>query len=58
MLIASVTWEEHTTPTWGLYPDANGTEYRSTLEETPGTANKFAGTPNVIEWQGSDKVMP
>ena len=57
MLIASVTWEEHTTPTWGLYPDANGTAYRSTLEETPGTANKFAGTPNVIEWQGSDKVI-
>ena len=56
MCIASTTWEGHTSPTWGLYPDVNGTEYRSTLEETPGAANKFAGIPDVIVWPGADTV--
>lgn len=56
-LIASTTWPEHTSPTWGLYPDVNGTEYRSTLEETPGTANVFAGAPKTIAWPGSDAVI-
>ncbi len=56
VLIASTTWEGHTDPTWGLYPNVTGTEYRNTLEATPGAANVFAGTPEVIAWPGSDIV--
>lgn len=56
LLIGSTTWEGHTNPTWGLYPDVNGTEYRATLEETPGEANRFAGIPEVIAWPGADTV--
>lgn len=55
-MIASTTWTDHTNPTWGLYPDVNGNEYRNTKEETPGAANKFAGIPDVIEWQGDKEV--
>ena len=42
---AVTTWpdESHTNPTWGLYPDVNGSSYQNTLETTPGAANKFAG---------------
>lgn len=58
ILIDSVTWKGHTNPTWGRYPDVNGTEYRNTLKETPGEANVFAGQPKVIKWPGSDKVTP
>ena len=56
--IAATTWPDgsHTTPTWGLYPDVNGSSYQNTAEATPGAANKFAGTPNVIAWPGSDEV--
>lgn len=54
--IAETTWSGHTNPTWGLYPDVNGNEYRNTLEATPGAANKFAGIPEVIEWQGDGEV--
>lgn len=56
--IATTTWPDgsHTTPTWGLYPDVNGSSYQNTAEATPGAANKFAGTPNVIAWPGSDEV--
>lgn len=57
MLISSVTWQDHTNPTWGLYPDVNGKEYRSTLKETPGIANEFDGIPKVIAWPGSDEVI-
>ena len=56
LLIAETTWPEHTNPTWGLYPDVNGKEYRNTLEATPGAVNKFAGIPDVIEWQGDEEV--
>ena len=56
LLIASTTWEGHTAPTWGLYPDVNGAEYRNTLEQTPGAANKFAGIPEPIAWPGADTV--
>ena len=55
-LIASTTWEGHTNPTWGLYPDATGNEYRGTLVETPGTANLFAGIPEVNAWPGAETV--
>lgn len=55
-LIASATWTGHTNPTWGLYPDVNGTEYRNTLEATPGAANRFAGVPEVIQWPGADEI--
>lgn len=55
-LIGSTTWTEHTNPTWGLYPDVNGTEYRSTLKETPGAANVFAGIPDVVDWTGAGEV--
>ena len=56
--IAVTTWPDgsHTNPTWGLYPDVNGSSYQNTLEATPGTANKFAGIPDVIAWPGSDEV--
>ncbi|MBO5460903.1 MAG: lamin tail domain-containing protein [Ruminococcus sp.] len=56
MLIGSTTWAEHTNPTWGLYPDVKGTEYRNTKEETPGAANKFEGIPDVIAWPGDENV--
>ncbi|WP_300409206.1 lamin tail domain-containing protein [Lagierella sp.] len=45
LLIQSAKWEGHTNPTWGLYPDVNGMEYRNTLVETKGSANKFPGIP-------------
>ena len=57
LLIASTTWVEHTSPTWGLYPDVKGTEYRNTLEATPGTANKFAGIPDIIDWAGDNSTI-
>lgn len=55
-IIASTTWTDHTNPTWGLYPDVNGNEYKNTKEETPGAANKFDDIPDVIEWQGDKEV--
>ena len=55
MLIGSTTWSEHTNPTWGLYPDVNGTEYRNTKEETPGAINKFDGVPEIINWPGKER---
>ena len=56
--IAATTWPEgtHTNPTWGLYPDVNGSSYQNTLEATLGAANKFAGIPDVIAWPGSSEV--
>lgn len=56
-LIASTTWPDHTNPTWGLYPDLTGTEYRNTKEATPGAANKFEGIPDVIAWPGNGEVV-
>lgn len=56
-LIASTAWTEHTNPTWGLYPNVNGNEYRNTLEETPGEPNKFEGVPEIIAWPGNDEVV-
>lgn len=55
ILIDSTTWTDHTDPTWGLYPDVNGSEYRSTLTATPGEANVF-DIPDTIAWPGSDEV--
>lgn len=52
LLIASATWTDHTAPTWGLYPDVKGAEYRNTSAATPGSANKFAGIPEIIDWPG------
>lgn len=57
MLIGSTTWSEHTNPTWGLYPDVNGTEYRNTKEETPGAINKFDGVPEIINWPGKEETV-
>ena len=54
MLIGNTTWSEHTNPTWGLYPDVNGNEYRNTKEETAGAANKFADIPDSINWPGKE----
>lgn len=58
MQIAGTTWPEntHTNPTWGLYPDVNGSGYRNTKEATPGAANVFAGIPSTIEWPGNGDV--
>lgn len=55
-LIASTTWTNHTNPTWGLYPDVKGNEYRNTVEATPGAPNKFEGIPDIIEWPGNGEV--
>ena len=35
--LAAATWPDgsHTSPTWGLYPDVNGSSYQNTLEATP-----------------------
>lgn len=57
MLIGSTTWSEHTNPTWGLYPDVNGTEYKNTKEETPGAINKFDGVPEIINWPGKEETV-
>ena len=54
MLIGSTTWTEHTNPTWGLYPDVNGNEYRNTKEETKGAINKFNDVPEIINWPGKE----
>lgn len=54
--IAGTTWTGHTNPTWGLYPDVNGSEYRNTLEATPGEANLFSGIPDVIQWPGAEEI--
>ncbi len=56
--IAIATWPDgsHTNPTWGLYPDVNGSTYQNTLEATPGAANKFAGIPDVIAWPGPNTI--
>ena len=50
VLLAGTTWEGHTDPTWGLYPDAHGAEYRSTAEATPGEANKFPEPPHTHDY--------
>ena len=57
-LIASAEWPEgsHTNPTWGLYPDVNGSSYQNTLSATPGAANRFEGVPDEIAWPGSEEV--
>lgn len=56
--ITATTWPDgsHTSPTWGLYLDVNGSSYQNTLEATPGAANKFAGIPDVVAWSGSNEV--
>ena len=56
--IAEAAWPEgsHTNPTWGLYPDVNGSSYQNTLLATPGAANRFAGIPDEIAWPGSEEV--
>ncbi len=56
LMIENTTWSEHTNPTWGLYPNVNGNEYRSTKEATKGTANVFDGIPDVTEWAGNTEV--
>lgn len=58
-LIAEAKWpqDQHTSPTWGLYPDANGKEYRNTDEATPNGANSFADIPKTISWPGSDNSI-
>ncbi|MBU9746876.1 lamin tail domain-containing protein [Lachnospiraceae bacterium ASD3451] len=56
LLIADTTWVDQTNPTWGLYPDVNGKEYRNTKEATPGAANVFDGIPEVIAWPGREEV--
>ena len=58
LLLASTTWVDQTSPTWGLYPDVNGKEYRNTKEPTPGAANVFDGIPEVIAWPGKGEVVP
>ena len=55
VLIASVEWTEHASVTLGLYPDTSGSEYRDTLEATPGAANSF-DIPETISWPGGDDV--
>lgn len=56
MLIGSTTWNEHTKPTWGLYPDVNGNEYRNTKEETKGAINKFNDVVELVNWPGKETI--
>ena len=56
MLLGSTNWSEHTDPTWGLYPDANGNEYRNTKEATPGGINKYSDIPESVNWPGEETV--
>ncbi|WP_162880774.1 lamin tail domain-containing protein [Paraliobacillus sediminis] len=56
-LIAKTTWTDHTNPTWGVYPDINGSEYSDTQEETPGAPNKFIDIPEIIAWPGNGEVV-
>lgn len=56
-LIAGTTWTDHTNPTWGLYPDLTGTEYKNTKEATPGAPNTFADIPEAIAWPGRGEVV-
>lgn len=55
-MIQSTTWADHTNPTWGLYPDVNGSEYRNTQEATPGSANRYADIPELLPWQGDSSI--
>ncbi|MDO5015331.1 MAG: lamin tail domain-containing protein [Clostridia bacterium] len=59
--IAETTWpaDTHTNPTWGLYPDLTGTEYKNTLEQTPGEANTFKEVASNIpteKWDGRQDI--
>ncbi|HBN00592.1 MAG TPA: hypothetical protein DD384_05180 [Firmicutes bacterium] len=56
LLIDSTTYSGHTSPSWGRYPDANGKEFRNTLEMTPGKRNRFEGIPDLIDWPGEGEV--
>lgn len=56
-LIAHTSWTDHTNPTWGLYPDVNGTTYRNTMEQTPGAANKFVDIPDIMAWPGNQDTF-
>lgn len=50
-LISKAEWgKEHVLPSLGLYPDANGSEYRQTLDATPGEANKFPVETETVPW--------
>ena len=57
--ISATTWPAgtHTSPTWGLYPNVNGSTYQNTKEATPGAANKFADIPELVEWTGSKQIL-
>jgi len=55
-LLGETTWSGHTNPTWGLYPNFNGSEYKNTKEETPGKPNKFADIPDQISWPGDNEI--
>lgn len=58
-LIGSTTWTDHTNPTWGLYPDAGGSEYRNTKEPTPGETNVYDVSEEIIdavEWPGNSEI--
>lgn len=55
-IISRVSWNTHITPTYGLYPDVNGKEYKATSEATPGAINKFADIPEVMNWPGDKNV--
>ncbi len=54
--VDSTHWTGHTNPTYGRYPDANGTTWQRTKEATKGSANKFAGIPDKIAWPGDSQV--
>lgn len=50
-LISKAEWgNEHVLPSLGLYPDVNGSEYRQTLDATPGTANVFPAETETVAW--------
>lgn len=54
-LIAQTEWTDHAAVTLGLYPDAQGSEYRNTSAATPGAANQF---DNSNSGSTSDSAIP
>lgn len=55
--ISNCKWTEVVEPSFGLFPDTAGNEYRKTKVATPGASNQFDGVPNLINWPGIDTIQ-
>ncbi len=56
-LIQTLSWQEATNPSLAIYPDLNGSLYKTTSVATPGAKNKFSDIPDKIQWNGSNEVV-